>query len=149
MLKSIDVPVQTFSCGLWHEEKDSIMQFPRHVPALLCTCLLLSVAALASLAIGSAASEQMAAKRRISLQLRQDMEQCEQLDRVETEFCLRQARAQAEMATAELQTYRQALRKARMHRVAAHHQLDATRCNGLPRRLRERCVNALPAPETS
>lgn len=125
------------------------MQSPRYAPALLCACLVISAAVLSSWAMGSPASEQMAAKRRISLQLRQETERCGHLTGAEADFCQRQAQGRAALARADLQAHRQALRQARRHSIAAHHRLDATRCNALPRRLRERCVNALPAPETS
>ena len=125
------------------------MQSPRHLQALLCACILLSVAALASLAIGSAASEQMAAKRRISLQLRQEMEHCAHLEAAQAQFCRCQCQDHAEVAMAELRAHRQARRRAHMHRVAAHYRIDASRCSALPRRLRERCVDALPTPQSS
>lgn len=125
------------------------MPFPRHAPALLCAGFLLCTAVLSSLAMGSAASEQMAAKRRISLQLRQDLERCAHPGVSGPEACQRQARSRAELAVAELQVQRYAQRQARWRRIAARHRIDPARCNALPRRLRERCVNALPAPETS
>jgi len=125
------------------------MQSPRHLQALLCACIFISIAVLASLAIGSTASEQMAAKRRISLQLRQEMEQCAPLDGAEALFCRCRCEGQAEVAIAELRAQRQARRQACRRRLAAHHGIDASRCNALPRRLRERCTNALPAPQSS
>lgn len=125
------------------------MQSPRHAQALLCTCSLLAVTVLCSLAMRSPASEQMAEKHRISLQLRQDVEQCGQLAGAAAELCQRQALGHAELARAELQAHRLALRQARSRSITAHHRLEPARCNALPRRLREGCLNALPAPETS
>ena len=119
------------------------MQALRKLPALLIICVLTSVAALASTALGTAASEQMAAKRRISLQFQQDMLGCEKLDGVAEERCEHQAHAWAEVAKAELETRRQRLAQGRQTRemqVQSQHKIAQARCNALSGRVRERCT---------
>jgi len=103
------------------------MQSLRTVQVLLSICVFTSTAVLCGMAMGSAASQQMAAKRRISLQLQQDMRMCEHLDGTSAQYCKRQAHGWAEVAKADLH----ALRKG-------------------PRQVRHaRAVNAWPAPERS
>ena len=125
------------------------MSSPLQAPALMCVGLLLCAMALSSLAMGSAASQQMAAKRRISLQLRQDMERCARPGAAGLEACQQQAREHAMLATAQLQTQRQARRQAHRQLQEARQENDASNCLALPRRLRRGCIGAVRALEKS
>lgn len=93
------------------------MQSMRGARLLLSICVFTSTAVLCSLAMGSAASQQMAAKRRISLQLQQDMQLCEQLDSGAAQYCERQAHGWAEVAKAELDAQRKGPRPIRQARA--------------------------------
>ncbi|WP_159911502.1 hypothetical protein [Pantoea sp. 18069] len=118
------------------------MQSLRTLYALLSVCVLTSAAALGAVSQGTAASEQMAAKRRISMQFRQDMQQCENLDGDAAELCERQAHGWAEAAKAELEARRQHLaqgRQTREVRTGSHHKIAQARCNALSGRVKERC----------
>ena len=78
------------------------MQSLRSVFLLLGVCVLTTAAALGAMSLGSAASEQMAAKRRITEQFRQDLQDCEHHDADAAALCGRHAHAWAELARAEL-----------------------------------------------
>lgn len=125
------------------------MLLPRSVQALLLACIFLSAAVLSTLAMNSAASKQMAEKRRISLQLREDMEQCGNLAGADERFCRLRAQGRAELANAELQAHRHALRQARRHHTAVQRSANPARCDALAHALHGQCVNASSAPETS
>lgn len=119
------------------------MQSLRKVHVLLSVCVFTSLAALGSAALGSAASEQMAAKRRISLQFKQDMQACENLGGEAAELCERQAHAWAEVAKAELEIRRQRLaqdRETRKVHAESLLKIAQARCNALSGRVRERCA---------
>ena len=121
------------------------MQSLRKVHVLLSVCVFASLAALGSAALGSAASEQMAAKRRISLQFRHDMQQCEDLNGEAADFCERQAHAGAEVAKAELEIRRLFLaegRETRKVHAESQHKIAQARCNALSGRCRERCTGS-------
>ena len=116
------------------------MQSLRNVHLLLSGCLLAALAALGAAALASTASEQMAAKRRISLQFRQDMQRCESLHDDAAHLCERQAHGGAEIAKAELETRRASLSLGRPARAAHAHKIAQARCNALSGRVRERCA---------
>lgn len=118
------------------------MRSLRKVHVLLSVCVFTSLAALGSAAVGSAASEQMAAKRRISLQFREDMQDCETRHGDAAELCERWAHAWAEVAKAELETRRQRLAQGRPARSAHADKIAQARCNALSGRVRERCTGS-------
>ncbi|MCD2512608.1 hypothetical protein [Comamonas endophytica] len=125
------------------------MRSPHHLQVPLCICILSAVAALASMAMGSAASQQMATKRRISQQLQQDIAQCVQLDGGEAVFCRQQAFHHAEVARSELQVQRHALRQASRRRVAMHRVGGPAQCGALLQHRLAPCVSATPASAAS
>lgn len=127
------------------------MQSLRRMPALPCLCIFLAIAALASLAIDSAASRQMATKRRISQQLQQDIGQCAHLEGAKAVFCRQQAFHHAEVARSELRAQRHALRQGRRPRIAAHHSGGPAHCLASPPQPQPHapCIGAVPASATS
>ena len=94
------------------------MQSLRTAQVLLSICVFTSTAVLCGMAMGSAASQQMAAKRRISLQLQQDMRMCEHLDGATAQYCEHQAHGWAELAKTELDAQRKGQRPVRHARAA-------------------------------
>lgn len=118
------------------------MQFLRNMHLLLSGCLLAALAVLGAAALASTASEQMAAKRRISLQFRQDMQRCESLHGDDAQLCERQAHGGAEIAKADLETRRERLSQGRPARAAHAHKIAQARCNALSGRVRERCAGS-------
>ncbi len=121
------------------------MQSLRKVHVLLSVCVFASLAALGSAALGSAASEQMAAKRRISLQFRQDMQACDNLHGDDADLCERRAHAWAEVAKAELETRRLRLAQGRETRkplAGSQQKIAQARCNALSGKVRERCTGS-------
>lgn len=121
------------------------MQSLRNPYALLSICVFISTAALGAGVLDTAASEQMAAKRRISMQFRQDMQNCENLSGDAADLCERQAHDWAEVAKGELETRRQRQRLAqgrpsREVRAESHQKIAQARCNALSGRVRERCA---------
>lgn len=119
------------------------MQSLRNVQALLIICVLLVAAVLSGMAMGSAASQQMAEKRRISLQFRENMQQCEQLEGAAAQACQRLAHGWAEVAKSELDSRRKGQRAVR-HAAAGHattpQKTVVSRCNALPGQGRVRCA---------
>ncbi len=120
------------------------MQTLRKMQALLGASTILSALVLGSLALGSAASEQMAAKRHISMQFRENMLKCEHLRGAAEQACERQAHGWAEVAKAELESQRRGARQARQaqeDRMPAQLKVAQARCNALPGRVRGRCAD--------
>ncbi len=116
------------------------MQSLRNVHLLLSVCVLATITVLGAAALASNASEQMAAKRRISLQFRQDMQRCDNLHGDAADLCERQAHGGAEVAKADLETRRERLSQGRPARTAQAHKIAQARCNALSGRVRERCA---------
>lgn len=119
------------------------MQSLRKLRALLGVGVIVSAAVLGSIALGSAASEQMAAKRHISMQFRENMLKCEHLEGAAEQACERQAHGWAEVAKAELELRRKGARQARQThdgQVPAQQKVAQARCNALPGRVRDRCA---------
>jgi len=123
------------------------MQILRKMRAPLGACTILCAVAAGSLALGSAASEQMAAKRHISMQFREHMLKCEHLQGAAEQACERQAHGWAEVAKAELESQRKGARQVRQARQAREGGMPAqlkvaqARCNALPGRVRDRCAD--------
>lgn len=119
------------------------MQSLRNLYAPLSLCIFISAAAMGAVALGAAASEQMAEKRRISTQFRQDMLLCENLHGDAADLCERQAHGWAEVARAGLEARRQRLAQGRKTRevcAESQHKIAQARCNALSGRGKERCT---------
>lgn len=120
------------------------MQSLRKMQALLGACAIVSAAVLGSIALGSAASEQMAAKRQISMQFREHMLKCEQLHGAAEQACERQAHGWAEVAKAELESRRKGARQVRQAhagRLPSELKVAQARCNALSGRGKDRCAS--------
>ena len=118
------------------------MQSLRNLHLRFSGCVLATITVLGAAALTSKASEQMAAKRHISLQFRQDMQRCEPLRGDAVHLCERHAHGSAEIAKADLETRREGLSQGRPARAAHAHKMAQARCNALSGRVRQRCAGS-------